>query len=538
MLSAWLFLASFICFSLEAGRNGLIVLLFAIVFLLSGMGVYSYKRRAFAGIKAFFILVFIFGVGMGMLIKINHTPLSFGIQEMMYIGGLLLLASFIITLEIQQRRLKTSLEALPVRQTSHYKQWVSALVVFIVISILTVVYFIIGKQMQMVPLVPDTYFDKIWEHPNLSEEENGYEQLRTLIGDVYHPLTDEQMERYPFVYQVADGNGTRELGSSMNYGNSLSITDPNYLTTPRQWISGNVRYGDPKEMFPTFAALLTKYADSMEIEKVETLMKSDFFNRLDEIIEMERNNTDTMVPTLQHVQTLERVMLRLVAYYADSGDLETAVRLNIIALKLGDNYLSSYGSLVQGLIGIVTMNYALNGTEYLLSHYELSAEQRQSLFETYQYIMTTDPAEAIRNMFKGEYHIMRAMTNGFEFHNLDEINTIGVNNYRPADLSILGVLLLRKPFYDRDLTIAQYKYVLRQGVELMLQGIPVDELMKSIGFNLDTDGFFERPQARNWYNFVGKTVISAILPRLTGSNTMLNRLYDEKNLIMANLESR
>lgn len=139
-----------------------------------------------------------------MLTKINHHPLSFEIQEMIWIACLLLLASFIVTLEIQQRRLKQALEELPTNQTSNHRQRISAVVVFVVVSVLTVVYFIIGRQAQMLPEVPDTYFDKTRENPNLPEAENGYEELRKLIGDVYTPLEEQKiiMEKYPFIYQT------------------------------------------------------------------------------------------------------------------------------------------------------------------------------------------------------------------------------------------------------------------------------------------------------------------------------------------------
>jgi hypothetical protein len=510
-------------------------LLFAVAFLLSGIGVFSQKQRTFAGIKAFFILLVILGIGGGMLIKIKHTPLSFGIQEGIWICCLLFLISFIITLEIQQRRLKTSLAELPENQKSDKKQRVSAFVVFVVVSVLTVVYFIIGKQVQTVPFVPDTYFDKTRENPNLSEEENGYEQLRKLIGDTTNPLSDEQMEKYPFVYKAEEGNGAREIGSSAGYGNKLSPTDPNYLTAPRQRSSTNRKYGEPEERFSTFAELLTKYSDIRDMEKVETLMQSDFFDRLAKIVEMERKNTDTTLPQLQNIQTIERVMLCLVAYYADTGDLETAVRLNSIALKLGDKYLSSYGSFVQGLIGIVVSNLAVNGTEYLLSRYELPEEQRLALLETYQKIMTTNREEAMRNISRGEYHAILEFANGFKFDNPDEIDQIGGGS-QPIGISALGALFLRKPFYDRELTLAQYKYALQQGTESLLQGIPMKEMFRQIGINSDSEDFFERPQARNRYNIAGDIVLSALLPRLEGSNAMLNSLYDFKDFIVGKLK--
>jgi hypothetical protein len=508
--------------------------LFAIAFLLSGIGIYCHKKRTFAGIKVFFTTLLILGVGVGMLVKINHTPLSFGMQEGIRIVCLLFLVSFIITLEMQQRRLKTSLEELPANQKSDHKQRISALVVFIIVSVLTVVYFIIGKQAQTVPFIPDSYFDKTRENPQLPDEENGYEQLRKLIGDTYNPLSDDQMEKYPFVYKTEDGSSATEIGSSANYGNNISISSPDYLTAPRQRVSSNRAYGAPEERFDTFAEFLARYPGTLYMKKMETLMQSDFFDRLAEIVEMERKNTDTTIPTLQNIQSIERVMLRLTAYYADNEDLETAVKLNIIALKLGDKYLSSYGSVVQGLIGVITTNLAVNGTEYLLSHYELSEQQKLALLETYQNIMTTNREEAMRNIFRGEYHTMRAMTNGFDFNHPDEINQIGFN-LQPVDTSALGALFLRKPFYDRDLTIAQYKYLLQKGAELTLQDMPTDELLKQVGINPDGGNFLEKPQTRNRYNLAGNSVLLALLPRLTGSYAMLNALYDRKDLIIQQL---
>ncbi|MDR2416120.1 MAG: hypothetical protein LBD75_06010 [Candidatus Peribacteria bacterium] len=231
----------------------------------------------------------------------------------------------------------------------------------------------------------------------------------------------------------------------------------------------------------------------MNTEKLEILMQSDFFDRLERIVAMQRKNTDLTFPTLQNIQSLERVMQRLVAYYADMGDLETAIRLNIIALKLGDKYLSSYSSLVQGLIGIVTISLATNGTEYLLSHHELSEAQKLALLETYQTILTTNKEEVLRNIFKGEYHTMRALTNGFDFNDPDEIN--GIDDF--SELSALEVLLLRKPFYDRALTISKYQYALQKGTELVLQGDSTDELPIQVDISTYVGGFFQKPQARN-----------------------------------------
>ncbi|MDR2190658.1 MAG: hypothetical protein LBP53_05775 [Candidatus Peribacteria bacterium] len=463
-----------------------------------------------------------------MLVKIRHQPLSFGMQELLWIAGLLLLTSFIITLEIQQRRLKTSLPELPTHQTSHTKQRISALVVFIVISVLTVVYFIIGKHAQTVPEVPDSYFDKTREHPNLLDEENGYEQLRKLIGDVDTPLEEQKviMEKYPFKYQI-DQQESRELRPQVHYGNKLSVTDPAYFTTPKYRIPGN------NEQYTTLMEYLATRPDEMNTEKLETLMHSDFFPRLSEIVEMERKNTDITIPKIQNIQSLERVLQRLVAYYADTGNLETAVKLNIIALKLGDNYLSTYGSLTHGLIGIVNFNLAVNATEYLLSRYELSEDQRLALLETYQNILTTDKEEALRNIFRGEYHAMRAMTNGFNFIDPNEIANVGG---KTENLSALGALLLRKPFYDREATIAQYQYALQKGSELVLQGVSNDEMLTQIGVNPQGD-FFQRPQARNRYNIVGNITISTLFPRLIGSYAMLEALYHQKELMLQQLQS-
>ncbi|MDR2541582.1 MAG: hypothetical protein LBD11_07710 [Candidatus Peribacteria bacterium] len=160
---------------------------------------------------------------------------------------------------------------------------------------------------------------------------------------------------------------------------------------------------------------------------METLKNSDFFPCLIKIVEMERKNTDTTLPKLQNIQAVERVLLRLVGYYADTGDLSTAVDLNILALKLGDKYLSTYSSLVQGLIAIVGTNLATAGTEYLINHHELNTEDRARILETYKNILTTEKETAIRNIFKGEYTAMSEMVRDFDFKSPDEINTIGVN---------------------------------------------------------------------------------------------------------------
>jgi hypothetical protein len=51
-------------------------------------------------------------------------------------------------------------------------------------------------------------------------------------------------------------------------------------------------------------------------------------------------------------------------------------------------------------------------------------------------------------------------------------------------------------------------------------------------------GFFQKPQARNWYNFVGNMVMSALLPRFTGSYLMLKGLYQQKELLLQQLQSQ
>ncbi|MDR0650942.1 MAG: hypothetical protein LBG59_06165 [Candidatus Peribacteria bacterium] len=361
------------------------------------------------GMKLLFIVITLLLIIGGMFFLISN-PLTSLTETPLLVFCIMLLVciSFIITLDLQQKRLKTPLDQLPLAQKSDRKQRVFGLITFFIVIIITLIYFIIGKHAQSVPFVSETYFEKTRVNPTLSDEENGYEQLRALIGDIRHPLDEETLATYPF--QVPTANGYRELGYGASLGREGNPSLTERLNAELQRIFNEGRPRPSREYYGTLAELLQAHPEVHPEAAIQTLEQSDFFTRLEKIVAMEWRDDD-MFPTLQGIQGLERSLAYLAAYHADKGEFSTGIYYNTLALKLADKYLSNYSSLTQGLIATICLRTAMDATEYLLNHYELSPTDKAILLETYDTLLTTDIATAFQNIYKGEYHMIMNLSN-------------------------------------------------------------------------------------------------------------------------------
>ena len=86
--------------------------------------------------------------------------------------------SFVISLDIQEKRQKLPLEQLPKHQISKNPQRRGTLFTVVLVILGVITYFLIGKQSQQPPeIIPDSYFETTWLDPNLPDEENGYIQF-------------------------------------------------------------------------------------------------------------------------------------------------------------------------------------------------------------------------------------------------------------------------------------------------------------------------------------------------------------------------
>jgi hypothetical protein len=173
--------------------------------------------------------------------------------------------------------------------------------------------------------------------------------------------------------------------------------------------------------YETISGLLIDYPEYLNA--IETLENSDLFPQLSSILQMEWRDDD-IFPALQQLQSIIRVMRVLTTYHAELGELSQAVAYNLLALRLADKYAGLYTSLVQEIIATVSMRVAMDTTQYLLDHYELSPEEKADLLATYETLLPTDVATAYQQMYKGEYHTMTRLTNDFA---IDELEFVGVD---------------------------------------------------------------------------------------------------------------
>lgn len=270
--------------------------------------------------------------------------------------------------------------------------------------------------------------------------------------------------------------------------------------------------------YPTYTDLIAAQPDLRDEEKVQTLENSDFFSRLEGIVAMEWRDDDPL-PILQGIQGLERTMSRLSLYYAEKGEIEKAVALNALAIRLADKFFSDSTSVIKGLIAMVTFNLPLNTTEYLLEHYPLSESDLETLQATYSQILLTDKETVYERIFKGEYTMMRQMMNNWDIQRPEYIiGGLPNNGLR----SIFEIILSNEPFYNIHDTLARYRSALKRYVEAREFPISSTEILESV-----------RNQPRNLYNIVGSTVLDSLLPRLEGIFERIEQIYKQKAKIEA-----
>lgn len=399
-----------------------------------------------------------------------------------------------------------------VKQLTAKKRRVPQLIIVFLFLFIPVVYFCIGKAVQTVPKIPDSYFDRPRHNLDLQASENGLEKLKALIWSTTQPISKEDMEKYPFQSE----NGAELWAWTM--GRNVSQYDEKYFDAPIQFLNPQKK----RDYYDTYQEMISDAPSAFDTEKAGILLNSDFFERLGETLDMERRDDD-IFPTMQWIQSLERVMTRLSVYLADKWDLERAVEVNLLAVKLGDKYLSVYNSLVQGLIASVSLNMAMDTSEYLLKNYEISQADKQKLTEIYKNILTTDSITAFKNIFKGEYYMMKGMMHNFDFNTFWEASVIGYNDSKRAMIlnhleNLLQNMALRKPLYDREVTIDKYKYELEKEAEATL--------------GADLDSTSDSP-SRNLYNIVWNVLLSALLPRSQWVFTLIDNLYVHKKLILS-----
>jgi hypothetical protein len=198
-----------------------LILLLAFLFILCGVGLYVEKKRAILGIKCFFsvltlLAVFGFIRSIGDAGRMSQMYSNIGrmitAKTIAFILLFLWAVSFLISLEMQYTRLKTPLDQLSADQKSDTPQRKKGLLVFIVIIVLVIVYFVIGKVAQRVVDVPPSYFEKTRVNLDLPDAENGNEQMKKLMGTTMAPLSEEEQAKYPFQYPI--GQGGMELGGN------------------------------------------------------------------------------------------------------------------------------------------------------------------------------------------------------------------------------------------------------------------------------------------------------------------------------------
>jgi len=211
--------------------------------------------------------------------------------------------------------------------------------------------------------------------------------------------------------------------------------------------------------------MIAEHPEVLNTGKIQLREKSDFATRLETLVNMERYNKDNF--SMLQLQPLERVMSKLVVYYADQGDLDQAIRLNILALKLGNKEFSLYHSLVEGLISTVNIRIAMDTTQHLLEHYALSTDQKADLLAAYREVLTIDPVSAMKQIFIGEYYNMISITKDFTLSELQMIvYDAGGVNIKVVLGNIVPLLLYSPLFYDTTLTKEKYQYLISHSQEV------------------------------------------------------------------------
>ncbi|MDR2190659.1 MAG: hypothetical protein LBP53_05780 [Candidatus Peribacteria bacterium] len=173
----------------------------------------------------------------------------------------------------------------------------------------------------------------------------------------------------------------------------------------------------------------------------------------------------------------------MVAYHANKGELSTGIYYNTLALKLADKYLSTYVSLVNASMAASCLNTAMDTTQYLLTHYELSSTDKATLLDTYHTLLHTDKITAFQHILKGEYHTMTDFLHQFTVTAPDEIGIIDSTNSPMRSFTsnnIFSIRLFKPPFYDAQATKTRFAYALKELAEGIRNGKSSEKILKEV----------------------------------------------------------
>ena len=395
------------------------------------------------------------------------------------IGGGIFLISFVVSLKIQENRLKIPLEELPAHKKSKGKQRKTSLWIVIFSVIWIVVYFFIGKQAQLLPeVVPDEYFAPTRINENLSEEENGYIQFGNIFGRTTD--TPEKLETIEQKYFLQKLDKIR----FDDYQNTRTYRWKDY-TTYRELFKDN----------PDYTTL------------IQQLEQTDFVSQIQRVVNLERQFNEKDLPTLKGIQIMN-IIKNVSLYHIEQGNYAKAIEYNSLGLQLADKYLTSYGGVIQGLIGTTLMNIAIDTTEELLKYY-LPPIHKQNLLTAYSSILATDKDTLRENIYKSEYHTLSKVVYDFDL-TLPRLKEL----QRFYDLT--QYLPFTEPFYSKEDTKNKLKY----GLKYIIENKAIISIPQQTTFPQEIVN-----SQRNSYNIFGNRAIWIIFPMINGVNDVLEELY-------------
>jgi preprotein translocase subunit YajC len=273
----------------------------------------------------------------GTTILIGYKTLNtVGSDKLIGIGILLVLLtlffiSFVISLDQQEKRQKLHIAELSTSQKTDTQQRKGTLYTVIIVIALGITYFLIGKQAQQPPeIIPDSYFETTWLNPNLPDEENGYIQFGELFGTTRTDTETQKLieEKYPYTKLEMGERNTEGYRTS----NKRERNDEGVATY---------------KQYETFTEMMDTKPEYLNT--IETLENSDFFEQLERLTQLQRQDNEMFLPILQ-IQAISRSLRSLAAYSIEQGNYEKALNYNILQLKLADKYLTSHASIIQELI--------------------------------------------------------------------------------------------------------------------------------------------------------------------------------------------
>lgn len=362
--------------------------------------------------------------------------------------------------------------------------------------ILGCIYFFIGEQAQQTPeIIPDAYFEATRLDPNLSAEENGYKEFARVFGTSFDDIETLNIIREKFPYEKWDGFGLDKENQMRRYRNDRRTEK--YYKTHGEFIENNPEL----------------------LEYLQQLEESDFFDQVERIANLQRQDEEMYFPKLIGLQPIVRSLWNIGIYYAEQGEYERAIDLNILQLTLADKYLNSHAGYVQRLIGMVMMDIAHKSTKQLLNYW-LNLEVKERLLHEYQETLTINKESLNKNTYKAEYHMFATLTNNFQFSNRDEIDVIW--GEKEERYSFEEYLPLTEPFFNRKDTINKIKYGLRLGAENA--EIEYNNNEEYLPLVLERKGW-------NIYNILWDLILEALLPRLQPSQIEEEMYAMHQNII-------